>query len=164
MLVTTAHGVVRAARVVLATNAFRPLLRRLRLHTVPVYDYVLMTEPLSADQLAAIGWRNRQGIGDTANQFHYYRLTADNRILWGGYDAIYHYGRQRPAGVRRPARDLRQARRALLHDVPPAGRAAVLPPVGRRDRHLHAVLRVPRHRVRRPGRLLARVHRARRRR
>jgi glycine/D-amino acid oxidase-like deaminating enzyme len=27
-----------------------------------------------------------------SNQFHYYRLTADNRILWGGYDAIYHYG------------------------------------------------------------------------
>jgi glycine/D-amino acid oxidase-like deaminating enzyme len=104
MLVTTAHGVVRAARVVLATNAFRPLLRRLRLHTVPVYDYVLMTEPLSADQLAAIGWRNRQGIGDTANQFHYYRLTADNRILWGGYDAIYHYGRHvRPAYDDRPA-------------------------------------------------------------
>ena len=42
----------------------------------------------------SIGWRNRQGIGDSANQFHYYRLTADNRILWGGYDAIYHFGRR----------------------------------------------------------------------
>ena len=40
-------GAVRAGRVVLATNAFRPLLRRLRLHIVPVYDYALMTEPLS---------------------------------------------------------------------------------------------------------------------
>ena len=26
------------------------------------------------------------------NQFHYYRLTADGRILWGGYDAVYRYG------------------------------------------------------------------------
>ncbi len=26
------------------------------------------------------------------NQFHYYRLTADSRILWGGYDAVYRYG------------------------------------------------------------------------
>jgi glycine/D-amino acid oxidase-like deaminating enzyme len=60
--------------------------------TVPVYDYVLMTEPLSASQLAAIGWSNRQGLADLANQFHYYRLTADNRILFGGYDAVYHYG------------------------------------------------------------------------
>ena len=51
-----------------------------------------MTEPLSAEQLASIGWSNRQGIGDLANQFHYYRLSRDNRILFGGYDAIYHYG------------------------------------------------------------------------
>src|SRR5699024_6523722 len=34
----------------------------------------------------------RQGVGDTGNQFHYYRLTRDDRILWGGYDAVYYYG------------------------------------------------------------------------
>jgi len=95
---------VHAQRVALGTNAFPSLVRRLRPYTVPVYDYVLMTEPLSAGQLASVGWRNRQGIGDSGNQFHYYRLTADNRILFGGYDAIYHFGRairssydQRPA-------------------------------------------------------------------
>ncbi|MDN4163715.1 FAD-dependent oxidoreductase, partial [Nocardioides sp. SOB72] len=71
-------GRVRAGRVALATNAFPPLLRRLRLMTVPVYDHVLMTEPLTADQLASIGWSGRQGIGDAANQFHYYRLTRDD--------------------------------------------------------------------------------------
>ena len=83
---------VRADRVALATNAFPSLLKRYRLHTVPVYDYVLMTEPLTDAQLASIGWQGRQGIADSANQFHYYRLSADNRILWGGYDAIYHFG------------------------------------------------------------------------
>ncbi len=88
----TARGAVRARQVALATNAFRPLLRRLRLMTVPVYDHVLMTEPLSAGQQAAIGWTGREGIGDCANQFHYYRQTRDGRILWGGYDAVYHYG------------------------------------------------------------------------
>ncbi|AFM17498.1 glycine/D-amino acid oxidase, deaminating [Mycolicibacterium chubuense NBB4] len=81
-------------QVVLATNVFRSLLRRNRLYTVPVYDYVLATEPLSEAQLGRIGWRRRQGIGDSGNQFHYYRLTADNRIVWGGYDAVYHFGRQ----------------------------------------------------------------------
>ncbi len=85
-------GSVRAARVALATNAFPSLLKRYRLHTVPVYDYVLMTEPLTDAQLASIGWQGRQGVADSANQFHYYRLSADNRILWGGYDAIYHFG------------------------------------------------------------------------
>jgi glycine/D-amino acid oxidase-like deaminating enzyme len=100
-------GTLRAARVALGTNAFPSLLRRTRLHTVPVYDYVLMTEPLTSAQMASIGWANRQGVSDSGNQFHYYRLTANDRILWGGYDAIYHYGRrvradydQRPASFR----------------------------------------------------------------
>jgi len=102
--VRTVHGQVVAARVALGTGAFRSPLRRVRPYIVPVYDYALMTEPLSAAQLAAVGWANRQGIGDVANQFHYYRLTADNRILWGGYDAVYYNG-----GAIRPERDQRPA-------------------------------------------------------
>ncbi len=86
------QGSVRAERVALAAGAFAPLLRRLRYYVVPVYDYVLTTRPLSRAQLASIGWQDRQGVGDSGNQFHYYRLTADNRILWGGYDAVYYYG------------------------------------------------------------------------
>ncbi len=92
LVLDTPHGTVRARQVALGTGVFPPLLRRLRHFLVPVYDYALMTEPLSVARLAAIGWRNRQGIGDSANQFHYYRLTDDNRILWGGYDAVYHNG------------------------------------------------------------------------
>ncbi|MEV8538442.1 FAD-dependent oxidoreductase [Streptomyces sp. NPDC051572] len=92
MAVRTSYGSVRARRVALGTNIFPNLVKRVRSYTVPVYDYALMTEPLSADQLASIGWKNRQGLGDSANQFHYFRLSADNRILWGGYDAIYPYG------------------------------------------------------------------------
>ncbi|MST32456.1 FAD-dependent oxidoreductase [Acidimicrobiaceae bacterium USS-CC1] len=100
----TAGGQVLADRVALGTNAFPSLLRRVRPRIVPVYDHVLMTEPLSDEQLGRIGWRNRQGIADAGNQFHYYRLTTDNRILWGGYDAIYHFGKQvRPAYDQRPA-------------------------------------------------------------
>jgi glycine/D-amino acid oxidase-like deaminating enzyme len=88
----TPRGRVDADRVALGAGCYRPLLRRLRHYLIPVYDYALMTEPLSAAQLAGIGWRNRQGVGDCGNQFHYYRLTSDNRILWGGYDAVYYNG------------------------------------------------------------------------
>lgn len=91
--VMTQGGLVQAADVVLATNVFPSLLRRLRLYTVPVYDYAVVSEPLDQAQLNAIGWRERQGLSTRGNQFHYSRLTPDNRILWGGYDAIYHYGR-----------------------------------------------------------------------
>ncbi|MHC2998661.1 NAD(P)/FAD-dependent oxidoreductase [Microbacterium sp. HJ5] len=92
--VVTTHGRITTPRVALATNVFPSLLKRNRLMTVPVYDYALMTEPLSDDQLDDIGWGDRQGISDLANQFHYYRLSRDNRILFGGYDAVYHYGRR----------------------------------------------------------------------
>ena len=93
--VETPRARLRAARVAMATNAASPLLKRLRMSIIPIYDYSLVTEPLTDTQLEAIGWVGRYGIADSGNQFHYSRKTADNRILWGGYDAIYHFGSNR---------------------------------------------------------------------
>ena len=87
----THGGSVRARRAVLATSAFPPLVRAIRRYVVPVWDYVLVSEPLDAAQRQAIGWQHRQGLTDLGNQFHYYRLTRDDRILWGGYDAVYNF-------------------------------------------------------------------------
>jgi glycine/D-amino acid oxidase-like deaminating enzyme len=84
--------VVRARRVVSATNAFPSPLRRLRPFTVPVWDHVLATEPLSDQQWSALGWSSDVGISDAGNQFHYYRTTPDRRVVWGGYDALYYFG------------------------------------------------------------------------
>jgi glycine/D-amino acid oxidase-like deaminating enzyme len=87
-----AEFTVRAAQVVLATNAFPSPLRRLRPFTVPVWDHVLATEPLSDRQWDDLGWHGGQGISDAGNQFHYYRTTPDRRVVWGGYDALYYFG------------------------------------------------------------------------
>lgn len=104
LVVRTERGWVATTQVALATNVFAPLLKRNRFMTVPVYDYALVTEPLSAAQKAEIGWQQRQGLADLGNQFHYYRLTADDRILFGGYDAIYHFGgKVKPHYEERPA-------------------------------------------------------------
>ncbi|MER7109934.1 NAD(P)/FAD-dependent oxidoreductase [Streptomyces sp. NPDC000229] len=110
MAVRTPYGRVFARQVALGTNVFPSLVKRVRAYTVPVYDYALMTEPLTDDQLASIGWKNRQGLGDSANQFHYFRLSADNRILWGGYDAVYPFGgRVSPEHDHRPETYLKLA-------------------------------------------------------
>jgi glycine/D-amino acid oxidase-like deaminating enzyme len=90
VLVKTDYGQVQSQKVALATNAFPPLLKSLSWRMVPVYDYALMTEPLSKAQREAIGWFGREGVGDFGNQFHYYSITPEGRILWGGYDAIYY--------------------------------------------------------------------------
>jgi len=89
--------------VLLATSAFKVPVAAIRRRVVPVYDYVLVTEPLSRSQWDSLGWQNHQGMSDSSNQFHYYRpidggpdaATAERpggRILWGGYDAIYNFG------------------------------------------------------------------------
>jgi glycine/D-amino acid oxidase-like deaminating enzyme len=88
----TPRGSLRTSKVIVATNAYRSPIRRMRKLIIPVYDYVIMTEPLTSEQMASIGWEGREGLSDVSSQFHYYRLTTDNRILWGGYDAVYHFG------------------------------------------------------------------------
>jgi glycine/D-amino acid oxidase-like deaminating enzyme len=92
VVLDTPAGEVRARQAMLAGNAFPALLKRLRFYTAPVYDYALMSEPLSEEQLGAIGWKNRQGLADAGVFFHYFRISADERILWGGWDGIYHWG------------------------------------------------------------------------
>jgi glycine/D-amino acid oxidase-like deaminating enzyme len=93
VVVSTANGAtVHADHAVVATSAYSGWLPRLSSTFVPVYDYVLVSEPLTPDQRESIGWRRRQGLSDGNNQFHYFRLTADDRILWGGYDAIHYRG------------------------------------------------------------------------
>ena len=91
MIVHTPYGSVYAQKVALATNVFKSLVRRAHKYVVPVYDFQLVTEPLTREQLDSIGWKGREGLSDAGNQFHYYRLTKDNEILWGGYDAIYNF-------------------------------------------------------------------------
>ena len=91
IIVHTPYGTVYAQKVALATNVFESLVKRAHKYVVPVYDFQLVTEPLSKEQMKSIGWDGREGLSEAGNQFHYYRLTKDNEILWGGYDAIYNF-------------------------------------------------------------------------
>lgn len=86
-------GSVRARRVVLATSAYtHHLLPSITRRFIPLYDYILVSDPLTPAQHAAIGWQGRQGITDGRTFFNYYRLTDDNRILWGTSEAAYYRG------------------------------------------------------------------------
>jgi glycine/D-amino acid oxidase-like deaminating enzyme len=82
----TPNGNVQAGKVVLATNAWSHFFPGLKRKQMPVWTHIVITEPMMDDQYRSIGWRNRQGIGDARNLVHYYRLTADNRIVMGGRD------------------------------------------------------------------------------
>lgn len=89
--ITTDKGSLEAKKVVLATDAYtHHLFPELLWRFIPLYDYVIVSEPLTPEQHRAIGWKNRQGATDGRSFFNYYRLTADNRIVWGTSEAVYY--------------------------------------------------------------------------
>lgn len=105
--VQTQWGSLLADQVVVGTGAARGVLRRLDPFVLPVYDHVLMSAPLTRDQLTAVGWQGREGLTDAGNQFHYYRRTLDDRVLFGGFDANYHFpGRIDPSLEQGPSHEV----------------------------------------------------------
>jgi glycine/D-amino acid oxidase-like deaminating enzyme len=91
--VRTEAGSVTARRLVLATSAYtHHLLPAITHRFIPLYDYILVSDPLTSAQRDTVGWRRRQGITDGRTFFNYYRLTDDDRILWGTSEAAYYAG------------------------------------------------------------------------
>ncbi len=91
--VRSPHGSVDARRAVLATSAYtHRLVPAVSRWFIPLYDYILVSDPLTRDQREAIGWAHRQGVSDGRTFFNYYRLTSDDRILWGTSEAAYYAG------------------------------------------------------------------------
>ena len=86
-------GVIHSDKVLMATNAYTSTVGRIRRSVIPVWDYQIATEPLTDEQLDRIGWgkASRHALSDYTNMFHYFRLTKDNRITWGGGSAVRYY-------------------------------------------------------------------------
>jgi glycine/D-amino acid oxidase-like deaminating enzyme len=89
----TPRGTVTADKIVFATNAYSHLIPEIREKQVPAFTHMVITEPLTREQMVSIGWKNRQGLEDARNLVHYLRLTVDNRIAIGGSDVTIAYGR-----------------------------------------------------------------------
>jgi glycine/D-amino acid oxidase-like deaminating enzyme len=87
-------GEIYSDKVLMATNAYTNPLGRVNRSVIPVWDYQIATEPLCQQQLDKINWGNpdsRHALADYNNMFHYFRLTKDNRITWGGGGAVRYY-------------------------------------------------------------------------
>jgi len=106
----TPQGSVAAGKVVLATNAFSGRIRQLRGKALPLFVYSVTTEPLTEEQLAAIGWRRRHWIYDARRIAFGYRLTLDNRLRVGVGDIAYFYGGGLDHDQHPPARRLLEKR------------------------------------------------------
>lgn len=91
----TPGGRIRARHAVMAVNGYGASLGFLESRILPVHTYIVLTEPLTDEQLESVAWQAKRASLETARNFiHYFRLTADNRILFGGNDAqLYWRGR-----------------------------------------------------------------------
>ncbi len=92
-LVKTERGEINCEYLIFATNAYSLLFPRLRSMQAPVFTHIVLSEPLDQKRMESIGWKCRTGIEDARDFIHYYRLTADNRILMGGGDVSLAFGK-----------------------------------------------------------------------
>jgi glycine/D-amino acid oxidase-like deaminating enzyme len=85
----TSKGPVTAREVILATGAYTtaatPALRK---KIIPIGSYIIATEVLPADLARELSPCNRM-IYDSKHFLYYYRLTPDNRMLFGGRAAFF---------------------------------------------------------------------------
>ncbi len=94
----TPNGIVKAKKVVVATNGYTPkdLHPLIKNRTLPVLSQIIVTQPLTPEQLAACNFLTSNVIMDTRALKYYYRKLPDNRILFGGRGAITGKGAEDP--------------------------------------------------------------------
>ncbi|MFK7944051.1 MAG: NAD(P)/FAD-dependent oxidoreductase [Paracoccaceae bacterium] len=95
--VETAMGAVTAPHILLACNGYLDgLAPRPQRRMLPINNYVLATEPLGANRARQVN-RENLCVSDTRFVLNYFRLTPDNRMLWGGGES---YGRTFPVNLK----------------------------------------------------------------
>ena len=87
---STPDGTIRAKKVVIATNGYTPkgFHSLVTNKTLPVLSQIIVTQPLSQEQLAACNFLTSNVVMDTRALKYYYRKLPDNRLLFGGRGAI----------------------------------------------------------------------------
>lgn len=90
--VVTPRGTVSADVVVRATEGYTPSIRGFERAVIPVYSLIIATAPLPASVWDAIGLSRRETFSDHRNLIVYGQRTVDDRLVFGGRGAPYHYG------------------------------------------------------------------------
>lgn len=83
--IQTLVGKISASRVIFATNGYssEDLPEWFAGRYMPAQSSVIVSRPLTDQDLDDAGWKSRQMVYDTRNLLHYFRLMPDNRMLFG---------------------------------------------------------------------------------
>lgn len=109
--ISTQNGSVTGDKLVLATNGYTPakLDSVLKSRILPVLTSVIVTEPLTQEQLVQSNFVTQQVMMDTRNLKYYYRLLPGNRILFGGRGAISGSDAKNPIYANRLLKELHRS-------------------------------------------------------
>ncbi len=104
--IKTQTGMVSAEKVIVATNGYssEDLPEWFAGRYMPAQSSVIVTRPLSDDELADAGWTSDQMVYDTRHLLHYFRLMPDRRMLFGMRGGLM-------TGPRAEARSMKRVRR-----------------------------------------------------
>jgi gamma-glutamylputrescine oxidase len=95
--VHSTHGLVQARRVLLAGNGYLSGLHaQVHAHVMPLHNYIVTTEPLGRSAAEAL-IRNRLAVSDSRFVVYYFRITPDDRLLFGGGET---YAGSQPRDIR----------------------------------------------------------------
>ena len=82
--VVTPRGTIKAENVLIATNGYTDdAAREIGKRVFPLGSYIIATEPLPEDVAARL-IPQRRVVFDSKHYLYYFRLSADNRMLFGG--------------------------------------------------------------------------------
>lgn len=90
--VVTERGTVRAELVVRATEGYTVDLPGSKRELLPLYSFMIATEPLPASMWDEIGLAERPTFADGRHAVIYGQRTADGRFAFGGRGIPYHFG------------------------------------------------------------------------
>ena len=85
-LLQTEGGSLRAERVIIAGNGFMPeyLHRGIADRPLPLQSQIVVTRPMSKDELRERGWHTENPTFNSRHMFFYYRMLSDGRFMLGG--------------------------------------------------------------------------------
>ncbi|MGY6498813.1 MAG: NAD(P)/FAD-dependent oxidoreductase [Microcella sp.] len=90
-LARTEHGTVRARHVLRATEGFTTRLPGKKRDWLPLNSSMIITEPLTDEMWAEIGWQGFETLEDLSHVYAYSQRTPDGRIAIGGRGTPYHW-------------------------------------------------------------------------
>ncbi|MGL5827660.1 MAG: NAD(P)/FAD-dependent oxidoreductase [Nocardioides sp.] len=114
----TDRGSVRARHLIRATEGYTSTLPGHEQAMIPVYSMIVATEPLADAVWEQIGLHERETFSDHRHLIIYGQRTADNRMVFGGRGAPYHFGSRLRPGFDRDQRVFARLYHTLIELFP----------------------------------------------